>query len=75
MIIERVQNAAYSLKFGKKSLKHDKHKGWLQLNKNKRITRLEKPKLCSVVSRPRRFQTSPISYLTELLNKYFAKGK
>jgi hypothetical protein len=64
---------ALCLKFSKKAAKHDKHSNWFKLNNKNRQTRQPKTKFCPVTARTRRFQDSPISYLTDLLNKYFMK--
>ena len=68
-----VRREALCLNFGKKAVKHPKHSNWFKLNKNVRITRQAKPKFCPVLARTKRFQDSPISYLTQLLNKYHMK--
>ena len=64
---------ALCLKFSKKAVKHEKHRNWFQTTEKTQVTRHQKTKLCPVVARTRRFQNSPISYLTELLNKYYMK--
>ena len=56
-------------KFAKKSFKHQKFSKWFKLNEKKTKTRHKQPKLCNVVCRTSRFQKSPISYLTNILNK------
>ena len=66
---------ALCLKFGKKALKHDKHSNWFKVNNMDRSTRQPKTKLCPVIVRTKRFNDSPISYLTQLLNKYYMKKK
>ena len=58
------------MKFGIKALKHPKHKQWFQPNLKKTNTRQQQPKYCQVIAKTRRFENSPISYLTNLLNKY-----
>ena len=57
-------------KFGGKAVKDNKHTKWFKPNDRVTITRQEQPKFCPVVARTRRFENSPISYLTMLLNKY-----
>ena len=57
-----------SLKFAKKSVKHPKHTKWFIPNKATVNTRQEKDKFCPVYAKHKRFLTSPISYLTKLLN-------
>ena len=61
------------LNFGKKAAKSSKHGNWFKINENKRVTRQPKPKFCPVFARTKRFENSPISYLTGLLNKYYKK--
>ena len=57
-------------KFAFKSLKHPKHTSWFKLNKNVSGTRQKQPTFCNVVSRTSRFEKSPLSYLTKILNRY-----
>ena len=66
---------AICLKFSKKATKHEKHSNWFKLNTRNRVTRQPMTKFCPVIARTRRFQDSPISYLTQLLNKYYMKMK
>ena len=56
-------------KFALKSLKHPKHMSWYKVNKKVSGTRQKQPTFCNVVSRTTRFEKSPISYLTKILNK------
>ena len=56
------------LKFAKKSLKSEKFKNWFKLNTRNPATRQVQSKFCEVYSRLDRYETSPISYLTQLLN-------
>ena len=56
-------------KFAKKSLKHPKHKSWFVVNNRGADTRSMKPDLKPPLCRLNRFKTSPIPYLTSLLNK------
>ena len=60
-------------KFGKKSVKHPKHAKWFVPNTRITVTRQEQPKFCPVLSKTKRFEKSPLSYLTNLLNKYSKK--
>ena len=60
------------MKFAKKSEKNEKHKHWFKLNP-KTITRREQEKYKRPVARTTRLLNSPISYLTQLLNKYYKK--
>ena len=57
-----------SLKFAKKAVKHPKHTKWFIPNTITVNTRQEKEKFCTVYAKHKRFQTSPLSYLTKLLN-------
>ena len=63
------------LKFGKKAERHDKHSKWFKPNNEYVNTRQEKYKYCEVKSSHKRFKTSPISYLTSLLNEHYSEGK
>ena len=56
------------IKFARKSLKSEKFKSWFKPNAKHTNTRQDQTKLCEVYSRLDRFETSPISYLTNLLN-------
>ena len=56
------------VKFGLKALKNTKHTKWFKVNQKLSRTRQKQPFLCPVVTRTRRFENSPISYLTKLLN-------
>ena len=56
------------LKFARKSLKSNKFKTWFKPNTNDTATRQVQSKFCEVYSRLDRFEKSPISYLTQLLN-------
>ena len=58
-------------KFAAKSVKHDKHKNWFKVNERTTVTRQPQPKYCPVVATTKRFDNSPISYLTKLLNLKF----
>ena len=55
-------------KFGIKALKNSKHNKWFKINQKISRTRQKQPFLCPVVSRTMRFENSPLSYLTKLLN-------
>ena len=61
------------LKFSIKALRNKKHQNWFKLNQGTRDTRTSKPYLCPVVTRTRRFEKSPISFMTTLLNKHLSK--
>ena len=62
-------------KFAYKAVKHQKHTNWFKANSKVTKTRQVQPTLCPVISRTIRFQKSPISYLTDLLNTKFEKKK
>ena len=62
-------------KFAKKAVKHPKHTNWFKPNLKTTVTRFQQPKYCPVVSKTKRFQRSPLSYLTSLLNKYSKRDK
>ena len=63
------------LKFGKKAIKHEKHSNWFKVNQSDRVTRQPRNKFCPVIARTKRFQESPISFLTQLLNEYYMTRK
>ena len=55
-------------KFATKSVKNSKFKKWFKVNKKVSFTRQAQPKYCRVYSRTVRFEKSPLSYLTSILN-------
>ena len=57
-----------SLKFAKKAAKHEKHSKWFVPSVRLVNTRQEQDKFCPVYAKHKRFEDSPISYLTRLLN-------
>ena len=57
-------------KFGKKAVKHPKHTNWFRKNTKETVTRQQQPRYCPVIAKTKRFENSPISYLTSMLNKY-----
>jgi hypothetical protein len=61
------------LKFTKKAEKHEKHQNWFKLNGTTVNTRQQKNKYCDVRAFHTRFQKSPISFLTKLLNEHYIK--
>lgn len=61
------------LKFAKKSLKSPKFSNWFKVNEKQFNSRSTPPKYCEVYSRCKRYEMSPISYLTKLLNNYIKK--
>ena len=60
-------------KFSFKALKNPKHEKWFIPNTRTTVTRQEQPRFCPVISKTKRFEKSPLSYLTNLLNKYSKK--
>ena len=59
------------IKFALKAEKHNKFKTWFKLNRKTFHTRSIPMKYCPVISRTKRFEKSPLSYLTNLLNTYY----
>ena len=57
------------LKFAKKAEKNPKHKKWFKPSHKSTNTRQKLPKYCPVFANKGRYEKSPISYLTNLLNK------
>ena len=55
-------------KFARKSVKSSKFSNWFKVNKKISITRNKQEKYCKVYSRTVRFDKSPLSYLTSILN-------
>ena len=56
-------------KFALKAAKHPNHSKWFKINEHVGNTRQKQPPYCPVISRTTRFENSPISYITKLLNK------
>ena len=56
-------------KFAKKCFRNKKFHKWFKTEQKETITRQRYNKFCSVYSRTERYNKSPISYLTKLLNK------
>ena len=56
-------------KFAKKSVKNSKFKNWFRVNEGYRRTRHPKPMYCPVQARTARYEKSPLSYLTSILNQ------
>ena len=56
------------LKFAKRSAKHPKHEKWFKFNSKTVNTRLVKDAYMPVYANHSRFEKSPLSYLTKLLN-------
>ena len=56
------------LKFARQAVKHPKHSKWFVPNKKTTNTRQKQDKFCPVYAKHERFENSPISYLTSLLN-------
>jgi hypothetical protein len=57
------------IKFARKSLRNSKFKNWFKPNVLQTKTRQDQPKFCEVYSRLGRYEKSPLSYLTHLLNQ------
>ena len=55
--------------FAKKAQKHTKFKTWFKPNTKKSCTRTIPTRFCEVAARTDRFRQSPISYLTNILNR------
>ena len=60
-----------SLKFGIKSEKHHKFKNWFKPSVKVCNTRQELLKYCDVKANHTRFEKSPLSFLTRLLNMHY----
>jgi hypothetical protein len=65
-LFERRRKLTY--RFAKKSEKSPKFSQWFKPNTKVTVTRQEQPKYCPVFSRTSRFERSPVSYFTSLLN-------
>ena len=59
------------LKFALKSEKHEKFQSWFKKNTKNVNTRHPAMKYCNVKANHARFEKSPISYLTNLLNTHY----
>ena len=59
------------LKFAKKAEKHTKFQKWFKISNPRPNTRQAKMKYCQVLARHSRFQKSPLSHLTRILNEYY----
>ena len=64
-----------TLKFGLKSEKHIKFQNWFKPTTKLYKTRLDKFKYCSVRANRARFEKSPLSFLTRLLNLHYRTKK
>ena len=64
----KTRRQALCLKFAKKALKHPKFSSWFCANDSTSITRSFKPDLKKPEALKRRFEKSPLFYLTNLLN-------
>jgi hypothetical protein len=62
-------------KFTFKALRHPKHSHWFKVNTRVSRTRQTQPLFCPVIARTARFEKSPISYMTNLLNKHGIRVK
>ena len=56
-------------KFANKAAKNNKFKNWFKINARWDRTRTVQPKFCPVWARTTRYQKSPLSYLTSILNQ------
>ena len=56
-------------KFANKAAKNNKFKNWFKINARWDRTRSAQPKFCPVWARTTRYQKSPLSYLTSILNQ------
>ena len=57
------------MKFARKCWRSKKFNNWFKPDNRVTITRQQNKKLCEVFSRTLRYEKSPISYFTKLLNK------
>ena len=55
-------------KFARKAAKNNKFSHWFKPNKRLEFSRRKRPRYCEVYSRTVRYQKSPISFLTNMLN-------
>ena len=65
-LFERRRKLTY--RFAKKQEKSPKFSQWFKPNTKVTVTRQIQPKYCPVFSRTSRFERSPVSYFTSLLN-------
>ena len=63
---------ALCLNFAPKAERHDKFKHWFKPSIKTTVTRLKPPKYVPVYANHARFENSPLSYLTKLLNEFYA---
>ena len=61
------------LKFAKKAERHDKFQHWFKVSNPKPNTRQKTSKYCQVKAMHNRFQKSPLSFLTRMLNEHYPK--
>ena len=61
-------------KFALQAEKHPKFKSWFKVNNKVTVTRNKASKYCPVYARTNKFEKSPVSYLTMLLNSYHEKN-
>ena len=64
-----------SLKFALKAEKHEKFKSWFKPTCKKVYTRSSTQKYCDVKANTTRFQKSPLSFITRILNLYYKNKK
>ena len=63
------------LNFAKKAIKHPKFKTWFEYETSNGYLIRNKNKLVPVTTRTKHFKSSPLPFLTDMLNDYFAKKK
>ena len=68
-----VRRDSLCLSFARKAEKHPKHSKWFQLNDNQVNTRQTKYKYKEVLAKHDRFERSPLSFLTGMLNDHYKK--
>ena len=57
------------VKLAQKSMKHEKYNSWFCINEETRNTRTVKPELKKTEALKKRYEKSPLYYLTNLLNE------
>ena len=63
------------LNFAKKAIKHPKFKTWFEYETSNGYNIRNKHTLVPVTTRTKHFKSSPLPFLTDILNNYFAKKK
>ena len=67
-----VRRKGLCIKFTRKAMQHDKFSMWFKPTPTVN-TRIKRPQFYEVVCKTARFENSPLSYLTKLLNQHFNK--